>query len=51
MAYMIELGELEKARQEFDKPKVRVIVASREARQEAEATKAQFSLLKLPISC
>ena len=45
MACMIELGELEKAWQEFDKRKVHVIVASIEAREQAEATQAQFSHL------
>ena len=45
MGCMMELGELEKAWPEFDKEKVRVIVASIEPREEAEATQAQFSHL------
>jgi peroxiredoxin len=45
MGCMHELGELDKSWQEFDKRKVRVFVISIEAREQAEATQAQFSHL------
>jgi peroxiredoxin len=39
---MIELGQLEGHWQEFDKRKVKIVVASVEGREEAQATKDQF---------
>jgi peroxiredoxin len=47
MGCMIELGELEKSWQEFDKRKVRVYAISIEDQKAAEATQADFPHLSI----